>query len=252
MRTPVNQELIKSYHQFNTKNVPLSVFLMRVNNLRWDVKRAGETPYVPRTGGLVAQYKELYDRIESPTVGFDVFCRRMRNGRDVEEAAKAPKIEPSELYSYYHQYQDKPAVGYTTFFNRVVSLNWERIKAITTPPTRKMKPRKEVRSNTYLAMWFNKNIERAKVDWSCFSQRVFKGGWDKERALTTPSMAENESQLRAFYNQHPDCPVNYMTFHRRVYALGWDMQRAISTPVRDNTRSPRERVVVGSKHSKYN
>lgn len=252
MRPPANQELINSYHEFNTQNVPLSVFLMRINNLRWEPKRAGGTPYVPRSGGIVAQYKAIYDRIESPVVGFDVFCRRMRNGADPGEAATKPKIEASELYEYYHNYKRKPKVNYSTFFNRVSSLGWSRTKAITTPPTRKMKPRGVVRSSTFLAGWYSKNKERAQVDWSCFSQRVYKSGWDKERALTTPSTALSKSVLRTFYDNHANSPVNYMTFHRRVHSLGWDMQKAVTTPCRTGPRSLRERVVINpSNHTYY-
>lgn len=232
MRVSVNKELAASYAFHNTAGVPLSIFLKRVNNLKWSVKEAGSTPYTPRRGTLTHHYKRLYDRIESPLVGFDVFVRRMRSDKDPQEAAMGADASSSSLRLFYHQHPS-PAVSYRMFFNRTVSLRWNKERAITQPAVAsRQKTSALVRSSKYLASWYNKNKERAAVPWSCFSQRVYKLGWGKDRALTTPSTFESISPIRQFYQNYPNPVVSYGTFHSRVYKHGWSMLEAALTPTR--------------------
>ena len=232
MRFSVNKELAASYEKHNTAGVPLSIFLKRVKDLKWSVKEAGSTPYTPRQGTLTHHYKRLYDRIESPLVGFDVFVRRMRSGKTPQEAAMGTGAPSSSLRLFYHQHPN-PAVSYRMFFNRTVSLCWNKEKAITEPAVAsRQKTLAMVRSTKYLASWYNKNKEHAAVPWSCFSQRVYKLGWGKDRALVTPSTFESISPIRQFYQNHPTPLVSYGTFHSRVYRHGWSMLEAALTPTR--------------------
>lgn len=229
-------ELKSIYPNVNTANVPLNIFLLRVMQTNWDVMRAGSTPYQPRKGTLVDTFKTQYEAIEHPKVGFDVFCRRMRAGYDLDDAAKLPKQEPGELHRYYKAHQD-PKVTYNVFFNRVTSRGWDKEEAITTPSKYVPRATAPVRKNrTFLHIWYTNQKHRAAVGWKTFKNRI-ELGWERERALLTPLTTEARCKFRQFYNTYPNPKVCYATFRKRVESLHWHPLEAISQPSATRKRS---------------
>lgn len=232
--THTAETLKAAYLIHNTKDVPFNIFASRVRNLGWILVRAGSTVYTPRSARLTKS-KQLYEGIETPSVGFDTFCSRLRHHKDPEEAAKQPLFQPGELRTYFDQHP-KPAVDYRTFYFRVRHNKWSREKAIETV-LEKTAPKAPRQRSTFLARWFDSNKHRATVDWDKFSTRVKKLGWDKEKALTQDTTANEPLKLREFYSSYPNPKVVYTTFYNRVNIWKWSKEEAISTPPKSHLDS---------------
>lgn len=218
-----------AYTLHNPQGVPFTIFATRVRNLGWTPERAGAVPHTPHSDS-VSQSKLLYARIETPSVGFDTFCSRLRSNKDASEAALTPVAEAGVLRQYYDLYPT-PAVSYRRFYSRVQFNNWDKEKAISTPLLKKSTQAKR-KVPTFLGQWYHSNKERSKATWKQFSYRVKVLGWDKEKALTLQYDRVLKSALRTFYDGYPNPTVSYGTFYNRVNMWKWVKETAISTPLR--------------------
>lgn len=67
--------------------------------------------------------------------------------------------------------------------------------------------------------------KNAAVSYDTVHDRIFKRGWDVERAINQPSAQSNS--LMAKCKQHG---INYGTVRDRIYKFGWSEEDALNTP----------------------
>ena len=69
--------------------------------------------------------------------------------------------------------------------------------------------------------------ETAAVSYDTVHDRIYKRGWDVERALTTPSDKYRVSLMQKCKN----AGLNYATVRTRIMKFGWSEEEALSIPV---------------------
>ena len=69
--------------------------------------------------------------------------------------------------------------------------------------------------------------ETAVVSYDTVHDRIYKRGWDVERALITPSDKDRVSLLQ----KCKDAGMNYATVRSRILKFGWSEEEALSVPV---------------------
>lgn len=94
----------------------------------------------------------------------------------------------------------------------------------------------EQRKNTRETLWVEYHgetvrlqdlVETAVVSYDTVHDRIYKRGWDIERALTTPSDKDRVSLLQ----KCKDAGMNYATVRSRILKFGWSEEEALSVPV---------------------
>ena len=94
----------------------------------------------------------------------------------------------------------------------------------------------EQRKNTRETLWVEYHgemvrlqdlTETAVVSYDTVHDRIYKRGWDIDRALTTPSDKERVSLMQ----KCKDAGLNYDTVRSRILKFGWSEEEALSVPV---------------------
>jgi hypothetical protein len=92
-----------------------------------------------------------------------------------------------------------------------------------------------------LTRWLtDEEIETAKqngIPYQTWYGRIYRRGWDIERAITTPPNGKKTLKQLAEENG-----LNYSTVHERIYHRGWDKERALSTPLNDHLKGAKHEL----------
>jgi len=238
--------------------VRLSTFRVRLKR-GWDVERALVTPadYTKYSGsranfhewnGQSKTLREWWDSSDTKVVKYELFCRRVGDGWDIEKALTTAKRTPAwcdeewkakKSLREWWESEAAPGVRFATFRSRITK-GWEWDDALKTSHGQRNLPaviERNGQSKTLREWWESDAIEGLK--YTTFRSRI-DNGWGIEKALTTPlgitigkrryiEMDGETKSLREWWESEAVSGLSYGTFRMRIF-YGWGLESALNTP----------------------